>query len=61
MLHEWIVEESIFEFLLMISYILEIPALRVFLGADTQLLGSSLVGARMPLTISLKSHLIEYM
>ena len=39
---------------------LEIPASRVFLGADAQLLGTSLAGARMPLTISLKSQLIEY-
>ena len=36
-------------------YILEIPASRVFLGADAQLLGTSLAGARMPLSICLKS------
>ena len=37
--------------------VLEIPASRVFLGADAQLLGTSLAGARMPLTISITSHL----
>ena len=31
--------------------ILEIPALQVFLGAEAQLLGTSLAGTRMPLTI----------
>ena len=39
---------------------LEITASRVFLDADAQLLGTSLAGARMPLIISLKSHLIAY-
>ena len=29
-------------------YLLEMPDLRVFLGADAQLLGTSLAGARMP-------------
>ena len=32
-------------------HILEIPALRVFLGADAQLLGTSMKDARMPLSI----------
>ena len=36
---------------------LEIPDSRVFLGVDVQLLGTSLVGARMPLTMCLKSCL----
>ena len=31
---------------------LEIPASRVFLGADAQLLGTSLAGAKMPLCMS---------
>ena len=31
-------------------HILEILTLRVFLGADAQLLGTSLTGARMPLS-----------
>ena len=38
-------------------YTLEIPASRVFLGADTQLLWTSLAGARMPLSIFIKSRL----
>ena len=39
---------------------LEIPASLVFLGADAKLLGTSMVGAKIPLTICLKSRLIEY-
>ena len=35
---------------------LEIPASQVFLGADAQLLWTSLVGARMPLSICIKSR-----
>ena len=35
---------------------LEIPALRVFLGADAQLLGISLASARMPLVYVLSSY-----
>ena len=36
---------------------LEIPASQVFLGADTQLLGTSLAGARMPLVYILIHYL----
>ena len=36
---------------------IEIPTSMVFLDADAQLLGTSLVDPRMPLTVCLKSHL----
>ena len=39
---------------------LEIPASLVFLGADAQLLGTSLASARMPLSISLKNHNLNW-
>ena len=38
--------------ILHLKNLLEIPALRVFLGADAQLLGTSLAGAKMPLCMS---------
>ena len=41
------------------SYILEMPALGVFLGADAQLIGTSLAGARGPL-VNILNHYFEY-
>ena len=38
-------------------YKLEIPASRVFLGADAQLLGISLADAKMPLNVCFKAQL----
>ena len=40
-------------------YTLEIPASRVFLGADAQLLGTSLASTKMPLSICLKSRYLN--
>ena len=37
--------------------ILETPSSQVFIGADTQLLVTSLAGSRMPFSICLKSQL----
>ena len=42
---------------LVISSLLEIPASRVFLGADAKLLGTNLEGARMPLSVCVQSLL----
>ena len=42
-----------------VVYKLEIPAWRVSLGADAQLLGTSLVVARMPLSIFLIPLLLK--
>ena len=39
----------------LIDFELEIPASRVFLGADAQLLGTSLAGTKIPLSICLKN------
>ena len=42
---------------LMNKYVLEIPTSQVFLGADAQLLWTSLAGSRMPMSICIKSSL----
>ena len=41
-------------------YVLKIPASQVFLGADAQLLWTSLAGAKMPLDMCLENHYLNW-